>query len=280
MLSIGEVVGGVVDRPEMTEFRPFYGLSHPDARNADLPFWHAARRSTERKDDDGTEVYLTLVDRRFERMDLGRFEVLHVRAWCSNRDLPSRLRFGDSTAADFTIEGVAAVQRVKSLMVKPTAPRRIAPQGSSRWRLVSQISLNHLALVGDPEPAGGRDHSRGPQAAKSLEALREILQLYDYDHSKTTDQRIRGLVGVDAKRVTRVLPGAGPVRGVQIDLTLDESCYVGSGAYLFAAVLDRFLAAHATINSFTQTCALLMGRDSHEAPLERWPPRTGRKPTL
>ena len=53
--------------------------------------------------------------------------------------------------------------------------------------------------------------------------------------------------------------------------------YVGVGAYLFAAVLERFFALHATVNAFTQTSARLRGAD---APFKTWPPRAGEVPLL
>jgi type VI protein secretion system component VasA len=40
--------------------------------------------------------------------------------------------------------------------------------------------------------------------------------------------------------------------GLKIDVELDEEQFVGAGAYLFASVMDRFLALDVTMNSFSQ----------------------------
>jgi type VI secretion system protein ImpG len=53
---------------------------------------------------------------------------------------------------------------------------------------------------------------------------------------------------------------------------LDEQKYVGTGAYLFASVLERFLGLYAAINSFTQ---LVVSTRQGEGVLKSWPPRAG-----
>jgi len=47
--------------------------------------------------------------------------------------------------------------------------------------------------------------------------------------------------------------------------------------YLLAAVLDRFLALHATVNSFVRTNAVLRGRPGRAA---AWPARAGMRVLL
>jgi type VI secretion system protein ImpG len=57
-----------------------------------------------------------------------------------------------------------------------------------------------------------------------------------------------------------------------VSLQFDEQQYVGSGAFLLASVLERFLALYASINSFVQMVATTQQR---EGVLKRWPPRAG-----
>ena len=120
------------------------------------------------------------------------------------------------------------------------------------------LSLNHLSLV------DGAD--RGA-------ALREVLTLYDLAASEQTRTMIEGLVGVDSRRVVGRAGGAaagGVCRGVEVTLELDEEKFSGSGMYLFASVLDRFLGLYTTVNSFTRTRVTTRQRES---PLCQWPPR-------
>ena len=44
------------------QFQPFYSLRHTHDREQDRTFWYATRRPSQRSDDTGTEVYLSLVD--------------------------------------------------------------------------------------------------------------------------------------------------------------------------------------------------------------------------
>jgi type VI secretion system protein ImpG len=70
---------------------------------------------------------------------------------------------------------------------------------------------------------------------------------------------------------------AGFCRGVEVTVELDEGKYVGTGAFLFAGVLERFLALYTTVNSFTQ---LVARARQGERVIKRWPPRAGDKPLL
>jgi type VI secretion system protein ImpG len=59
---------------------------------------------------------------------------------------------------------------------------------------------------------------------------------------------------------------------MEVTIQFDEEKYVGSGVFLFASVLEKFLGLYATLNSFTQLVATTQQR---EEPLRQWPPRAG-----
>jgi type VI secretion system protein ImpG len=61
-------------------------------------------------------------------------------------------------------------------------------------------------------------------------------------------------------------------RGRRVEVELDEEQFPGGGAYLFAGVLERFLALSASMNSFTQLVARSRQR---RRPVGEWPPRAG-----
>ena len=87
-------------------------------------------------------------------------------------------------------------------------------------------------------------------------------------------KRIESLFGVDAKPVVRRLPLAGPItfgRGLSVALQVNEEAFGGAGSFLFGSVLEKFLARHVSINSFTQ--AVLHSESRGE--VARWPARTG-----
>ena len=63
-------------------------------------------------------------------------------------------------------------------------------------------------------------------------------------------------------------------RGVQVTLTFDEDKFVGTGLYLFACVLERFLAQYVSVNSFSQLVAKTIQR---KEVMKKWDPRSGNR---
>ena len=61
-------------------------------------------------------------------------------------------------------------------------------------------------------------------------------------------------------------------RGLDVTLEFDQRSWQASGLYLLASVLERFLALHATVNSFVRTKAILRGASDFAA---AWPARAG-----
>jgi type VI secretion system protein ImpG len=107
-------------------------------------------------------------------------------------------------------------------------------------------------------------------------ALKEILRLYDFDNSLSSQQMIDGIVAIDSRHVTKRIKRAF-CRGVRVVLTLDEDKYVGTGLFLFASVLEHFLAQYVSVNSFSQ---LELRTLQKEMPVKRWPPRSGNQVLL
>jgi type VI secretion system protein ImpG len=73
--------------------------------------------------------------------------------------------------------------------------------------------------------------------------------------------------------VTSRLYGNGPIsfiRGLEINLTLDEDAFRGMGIFLLGAILDRYFGATAQINSFTQTVLHSVERGK----IKTWPKRS------
>jgi type VI secretion system protein ImpG len=253
--SIDSVIASSASSPgKGVEFRPFYSLMHhrdEEEGYGGRAYWHIQRRPSGKKGDDGTEVFLSFADLNFKAVD-PEAEILTVHTTCTNRDLPARLPFGDP-AGDFDMEIAAPVARINSL-IKPTPVRRSSLGGALQWRLISHLSLNYLSLV-----QGGE------------EALREILRLYDFDNSPSTRQQINGIVSLQSQYVTKRI-GQSFCRGVRVTIELDEDKFVGTGYYLFASILERFLGQYISVNSFSQLVAKTM---QQKEVLKKWSPRSG-----
>jgi type VI secretion system protein ImpG len=266
--SIVGVSALVPGTAESRSYSPFYGIRHGSAAAGEGAFWHATRRPSMRKSDSGSDVFLSLVDDAFSALDLP-VDVLHVETLCTNRELPARLPFGDP-AGDFQLEGRPGVSRIAALR-KPTEPLPAPIRAASRWRLISHLSLNYLSISDD----GGLHGTSAEASGKALTALQEILRLYDFSDSAVTRQRILGLVGLRSRPTVRRAGrggAAGFARGVEAQLEFDPSQYTGSGLFLFASVLERFLGLYTSVNSFVQTVARVRQQPGE---LKRWPPRAG-----
>jgi len=244
---------------ETHRFEPFYSYSHGMDGGAHKAFWHARRAESLNPEIAGTEMFLTFLDLDF-RPSLPPAQTVYAHTLCTNRELATQLPAG----AALQIEEQAPLFGI-SCLTKPTFPVQPPLRGQTLWRLVSHLSLNHLSLS-----AGG----------DSLPALREILKLYSFSNRPSTEQQIAGLVSMECRPVVR-RAGAdawrGFCRGTEVTLEFDEDMYVGSGAFLLGAVLNRFFALYASINSFTQ---LRIKSRQREGVWKQWPPTVGEKIVL
>ena len=222
-----------------------------------------------RKGDSGSEVFISLVNPNFELLS-APVDVLHVDTLCTNRGLPSRLPFG-AAGGDFRLEGRPGIKKITAIR-KPTDSLPAPVSDANRWRLISHLSLNYLSIF----DSGGS----GGDTQRALEALHEILRIYDFADSPVTRQRIAGLVGLSSRRIVRRVGqgvSGGYARGLETALEFDPSQYTGAGVFLFATVLERFLGLYTSVNSFTQTVAKVRHRPGE---LKRWAPRAGEQALL
>lgn len=256
--SIDRVVSTDPATNSSRQYSPFYSLRHTYGEEQEKSFWYVSRRQSQRANDDGTEVFITFVNDEFNPR-VPAADILTVKVTCSNRDLPVKLPFGGKDS-DFEVEGAALVTRVRCL-TKPTETIRPPRRKGAQWRLISHLNLNFLSLVNDED---GRP-----------EALQEILHLYNFNDETATRNQILGIKSVESKAVIRRIGrrvGSGLVRGLETKILFDEEQYVGSGMYLFANVLERFLGVYTSINSFNQ---LVIESEQREGEIKRWRPRTG-----
>jgi len=238
-------------------FEPFYSLRHSNLSAKQECFWIARRRPSNRPNDEGTDMFLSLIDLSMRMLNPDG-NILSVRTTCTNRDLPSRLPFGNEDG-DFELEGSSSLKRIVALR-KPTPPVRPSTGKGTLWRLISHLSLNYLSLVEE-----GR------------ESLQQILRLYDIGRSAYSQNVIDSIIRVRSSRhFARVSSESGInfARGMRVEMELDEDQFVGGGVYLFAAVVERFLGLSASLNSFTQ---LVVTTPQRKEMLHEWQPRAGRR---
>ena len=256
--SVDRVVATSPDNEEV-EYRPFYSFKHAAAGHQQKTFWSATRRVGEGGGvaDHGTEVYLSLVDLDFSPQ-LPADWTLDVETTCLDRGRPRRLPAGEGQP-NLRLSAGAPLERINCL-TRPTATLRPAMKQGALWQLISHLSLNHLSLS---------DYEEG------ADALREILKLYDFSDSAQTRAMIDGIDSVRCRRVVGRAgkgPQGGFCRGMEVSVHFDEDRFTGSGVYLFACVLERFLGLYCSVNSFSK---LIATTNRREGELRKWLPRSG-----
>ncbi|CAN0626840.1 Type VI secretion system component TssF1 [Burkholderia multivorans] len=271
VFSVETVYGQVAATSDELEFRPLYQTLNNDEGNHRRYFStrrerrlvsDSARRYGTRTPYVGTEVFLSLVDQN-EAPYGENIRFLSVDALLTNRDLATLVpRDG---VRDLTTEESAPVESI-GLIRTPSSPKAPYAEREMAWRLIRQLNFNYL-------PFEDLDHREGGQG------LRDLLRLYLSDDSTEYLRQVESLVGVKTRPVTRKLPGTGPMtfgRGIECALTVDETGFSGVSPYLFGVILERWLARHVSINSFTQTELHSMQRGR----IARWPVRAGARGVL
>jgi type VI secretion system protein ImpG len=252
--SVDEVVSTDAETHQTVTYQPLY--SQKDAVQDSSPaYWYTSRVASNRKNDEGTDVFLSLVDLSARPMDL-EYDTVTVRCTCTNRDLVTRLPFGSETG-DFEMAGAAAIKKIVALR-KPSRTLRPPMDGKTLWCLTSHLSLNYLSLVDEGKAA-----------------LQKILEIYDFSDSPDVKKQIGGITSVDSRRhFARVISehGVSFARGTRVTMEFDEEQFSGGGAYLFASVLEKFFGLYVSMNSFSQLVARSRQR---KEPLGEWPPRAG-----
>lgn len=256
--AVNEVIPVTPGGEEPVPFVPFHSLRHGGAD--DRVYWYAKRRLHGVGADEGTDMFLSFVDLsgRTVHPDL---DAVTARVTCYNGDLPGRLPLGEAES-DFELPGGGPVSKVVAL-TRPTDVVQPPLGRAQLWRLISQLALNYVSLIeGDGE------------------ALREVLRLHDFAGTRAAEQQIEGITGLSSEpSFARIESEHGLTfaRGHRVDLELDEEKFAGGGVYLFASVLERFLALCVSMNSFVRLTARSRQR---EGILKEWAPRAGRKPLL
>ena len=270
--SIIDVRGFGVGVDSRWNFLPFYSAFHTEDRSHQA--YYAMQReprllsAVQQRDGPrssylGSEVYLSVVDAN-EAPFSQDLRQLGIRALCTNRDLPILMPTGHA-GGDLTLSSPAPVREI-NVIKGPSRPLSALREGNVAWKLINQLSLNHLSLL-------------DTNAEQGAAAMRQILRLYAPASDAAAQRQVDGLRSVRMKPVVRRLPMAGPItfgRGVAIEVELDDLAFEGSSPFLLGTVLERFVARHVSINGFTQLRLLSPMRGEILSGV----PRCGARPVL
>ena len=270
--TVTEVVGYGTGAQAEWRFLPFYNAFHTEhqGHNAYYACQREPRLMSQLQQRDGprtayigTEVYLSVVDAQ-EAPYPDELRQIGVRALCTNRDLPVLMPVGNAQG-DLTLAETAPVKNVQ-VIKGPSRPMSAMRESKLNWKLINQLSLNHLSLT-------------DTNAEQGAAALRQILQLYAPAGDAGAQRQIDGLRSVRMQPVVRRLPMPGPItfgRGVAITVEIDDLSFEGASAFLLGSVLERFFARHVSINGFTQ----LRLHSANRGDILNGRPRCGTRPIL
>jgi len=228
--------------------------ANPDA-SADV-FWSSRREASLRANISGTDIFLSFVDPNNTRCTPSE-PVVFAQLLCTNRRLASQLRPQTRLRAENLSSSL-----VITCLYEPSEQRDPPLSGATLWRLVSLLRLNHQSLVG---------------GANGVQTLREMLSLFASSSARDLGQ-IKGVLSLEARGVTARLGSdawRGFCRGTEVQLSFDETAFVGGSPLLLSAVLARFFALYTTVNSFVRLTARRNGED-----WKRWEPMCGRQQLL
>ena len=223
------------------------GLVYTTERRPRRPGSDELRRGQTRTSYTGDDLFVS-VARPLGVQQVKPLKRLDIRALVSNRDLPIfddtpklAVDTGDPVAR---VELVAAVRRPRPSLVAGLP--QVGRDGEAAfddltWRLVGQLSLNHLSLA---------------EESKGAEPLRAMLELYADRGDPALARHVRSLTRVTSRQIIERLDLPGPLclgKGVEITLHVDEGPLSGGSVLLLSALLSRLFARHASINAFVRT---------------------------
>ena len=262
------VADAEADGPQ-SELHPLYtpaatsgsGLVYTTERRPRRPGAEELRRGQTRTSYTGDDLFIS-VARPAGVQQTKPLRRLDIRALVSNRDLPI---FDDAPklAVD-TGDPIARVELVSPMRrPRPSLTAGLPQVGREgeaafddlTWRLVGQLSLNHLSLA---------EESRG------AEPLRAMLDLYADRGDPALARHVRSLTRITSRQIVERLDLPGPLclgKGIEITLHVDEGPLSGGSVLLLSALLARLFARHASINSFVRTRTRLQQKQEEVA----WP---------
>lgn len=230
-------------------YKPFESFEH---RGEDGDSAYYRLRVQASATDESVETYISFVSQ--SETTLPQNATISIDLVCTNRLLPMQLGVGDICRALDT--GVSSIPFRNIIPVTP--PYAPPLTGDTLWRLLSNMSLNYLPLT-------------------NINALRGIVSTYDFRsvqdsrRARVLDRILEGMVSIQSRETDRIYRGL-PLRGTQTELSLRQRQFSCEGdMFLFASIINEFLALYGTVNSFHQ----LIVHEVEKGERYTWPARLG-----
>lgn len=265
--SIQKVIATIEGESSSQVVTPYFSFNHNNTDDDQTLYWLAKRLPVGDEDLLGSDMQISFVDLKFNPI-VPPQHIIYAETLCTNRFLAEQLPYN----AELQIEETAPLARI--ICLDKPSPQSYSPtDGESLWRLVSQLSINHLNLI-NPE--------------NSLETLKEMLRLYSGPLYKNHQHEVEEIIDLDIQKIVRRFgkeAWRGFVSGLEVSLTLRPSIQTGHASFLLASVLRHYFALNVGLNSFVELVlkndTKLAGQNHHyEKEWVRWPLLPGAKTLL
>jgi len=205
---------------------------------------------------DRPSVYLSLGDAHLRALSDVPAETLTLGVRCTNGTLPrEHIKEGMINRLPPDVPSIVQPRNLTQPTLQHEPPHQ--EEADFFWKLISHWSFNY-------------------QSVASPEAIRGLLELYDWRDDEANRRRLSGLrdVSTEAKDI---LEDGAVLRGVEVTLEVQEGHFADEGDLcLFGLVLSRFLSTYATLNSFVHLTILTNPSEQRY----EWTPNRGTQPTL
>lgn len=213
---------------------PFFSLNHVGAQQQKY-YYHISREQGTNAVNSGYDYQITLVDHLCDVSSV-HADYLSLDLMCTNRQLPSKIPFG-MPQGDLVQDDSGPFRQARFLR-KPTPSYRFNHANDGRWRIISHLSLNTLALNDDNN---------------DVNLLKEALTLYELPHSPDNLKQIDGIKKVEFQPATLLVPSSPYplfIRGIEVRIMLDPESLIGTGVQLMGQLLSHIFGLRVNLNNF------------------------------
>jgi type VI secretion system protein ImpG len=252
-------VSGAFDMqtPNQT-YEPYFSYTYK-SRERDHPyFWIKRRTRSLNPKISGTDVYLSFVDKNLN-LDNPPQTTVYAHTLCTNRKFAENLPVNAQLDFEGEFTGLRA-----STLDRPTSSVAPSLDGTTQWKLISHLSLDHLGVC---------------TQTGSIEPLRELIRLYNLTQSRLSAaveaiqslsyERTMGRVGTEAWR------GFAPLLSVSI--VVDDIRSNTQGFFLLSMILHELFKLSGGLNTLLET--QIVGKSRNQI-IKKWLAEESRGPLL
>ena len=190
-------------------------------------------------------------------------ETLSLEVTCTNGSLPrEKLQERTITQPAPEFSNVATFENLTQPTLPLHPPGRnsvsiMRPRENFMWKLISHLSHNFMSVA-------------------TPDALRSLLELYDWSGTDANRRRIDGVRDVRWNPKEIVVRGA-VLRGTAVTIEVQDGHFADEGdVCLFGLIMSEFFSAYATLNSFVHLTVITKPSEQ----TYRWEPLKGHRPLL